>query len=401
MQLLTEKKDIADIDTIQFSEHMVVVEADSTEHAIYLELSQKMVGVNFDMKYSKEVKSDEIESTKKAFNKYEDGRDLMLVRASSFKIDQSLTDRYQTSLSLTPRGMAEIIIQKRKDRLETLKQDLIVELNRAVWLEENKVGECRTFEDWQKRVRDNEQIEDSDASVLVQDYIEIARASYQKEGWRQLFKEKPQGTCASSVYAHIDESVRQLRSTTVKLNKFGGDLVNQTRSLRFFEAIQSIQACSSDDGLGCSSCTTQGLCPRDITVLFRCGHIVCNTCLRQVRQNGGNCIVLGCGAWNDGRQMIPGTNLVAPTNSNPVHINGKKLDEMVVTLKSLPESERVLVFAQHPTLIHKIKGALESADISFLSLEENSSKKLFDFQRSDCKTKVLILNIGDASAAGR
>jgi hypothetical protein len=155
--------------------------------------------------------------------------------------------------------------------------------------------------------------------------------------------------------------------------------------------------------LKCSSCEKRGLHADDLTILSRCGHVVCNSpCLEEVRHYGGACKAPGCFAVSKTLQFLPCKELIS-TSPTSVSTNGKKLDDMISLLKSIPEGEKALIFVQYSNLTRKVEEALRSVEISFADLknEAHSSEALTKFQKDGSLTKVLILNIGDASAAGR
>ena len=68
-----------------------------------------------------------------------------------------------------------------------------------------------------------------------------------------------------------------------------------------------------------------------------------------------------------------------------------------------PKNERVLLFVQFPDLMKKVSEALANGGITFLEIKGSPSarsKNLMAFQDPDAKQKVLLLNVGDESAAG-
>jgi SNF2 family DNA or RNA helicase len=148
-------------------------------------------------------------------------------------------------------------------------------------------------------------------------------------------------------------------------------------------------------------------------VLSGCGHPVCNDCLDKHHTiHRGNstaaetCPTKGCGAINKTYQIIGAAELgVEDVSPNRNRHYGKKIEDIVHLLQHIPVDDQVLLFVQFPDLMGKIASALKDNGISVASLQSSAdaSKTLESFQdeKGRDKKKVLILNIGDASAAGR
>jgi hypothetical protein len=84
---------------------------------------------------------------------------------------------------------------------------------------------------------------------------------------------------------------------------------------------------------------------------------------------------------------------------------GRKVQDIIHLIKQIPEEEQILVFVQYNNLMGEVRKALCENDISFASLTEGKEADvLTDFQNNEdvpTKKKLLLLNLGESSAAGR
>lgn len=406
-------KDVADIGDIQISEHIRLVRLPPTEYAMYLELTHRMVALMFDIKYKKHTGSDSLLRMRQVVLDCLDGREAMLIRASTFQVEE-IGSGGQSAQLKEAKEIAREILDARKECLTLLKANIHDELKRAHWLQKNKTAECGNFTKWGQRVEKGEEYGDSDTSISLGSLIRETRESSKDEDWKDFYRDpldnqdtrllppKPDGMCEEGVYGHLHKSVSDLRNSTTRLSTMGGEYMTQMRSLRFFQAICDIQnATLPCVNLVCSGCKLEGLTPEEVTILSKCGHLVCNlNCLAAVRKYDGDCTVKGCQAVSRSIQFLPAEDvtLAGPAAKS---LHGKKLDEIVQLIQDIPADEKVLVFVQFDHLVKKIEEALDTSQVPFLTLKGATQTALTRFQTSASNAKVLILNIGDASASGR
>jgi SNF2 family DNA or RNA helicase len=82
---------------------------------------------------------------------------------------------------------------------------------------------------------------------------------------------------------------------------------------------------------------------------------------------------------------------------------GAKLQRLVDLVKTIPKSERILVFVQYEDLYPKVEEALGSARIEYATLQGSVKKRantLDNFQSEEDGARLLLLKMNDASAAG-
>jgi hypothetical protein len=214
---------------------------------------------------------------------------------------------------------------------------------------------------------------------------------------------------------NMERAALALRDITNDLRKLSTELVNRRRCLRFFECVRTLQRLYSSlrenrplaNECSCSKCGATNLSPEEVSILSQCGHAICNDCLNLHKDRQDECLVLGCNAVNKTYQVIQAPELGVEDDRTRVGRHyGKKLEEIIQLIKNIPEDDQVLVFVQFVDLMNTITSAMKENGITYLALGESgdASKELTEFQtnfENATKKKVLILNIGDASAAGR
>lgn len=230
----------------------------------------------------------------------------------------------------------------------------------------------------------------------------------------------PEGRNGNVEFAHT-----ALRDVTNTLRKTVVEYVARQRCLRFFHSVkalqnyaQSIKAESSDpdtvtEGVQCSACS-EFFDPGALFVLSGCGHIACGPCheVHQVTNINNQaifeeCLIPGCKAVNKSFQVIPATDLMISDPSSEEaregKFYGKKIDDIIDLIQRIPKGEQTILFVQFGDLMNKIMRAFRDKGISKLSLDEGDPAKIlteFQTETGPKAARVLVLNIGDASAAG-
>jgi hypothetical protein len=122
---------------------------------------------------------------------------------------------------------------------------------------------------------------------------------------------------------------------------------------------------------------------------------------------------------NQSCQRVPGSGLSRPEPAD-VYEYGQKMGQIVSLIRDIPIHDRVIVFVQFQKAHGEVKKILENNGITVMDLINGDvSEKLMAFQKNEmygtkaaknkaAKTssslegaKILLLNISDASAAGR
>jgi hypothetical protein len=184
-----------------------------------------------------------------------------------------------------------------------------------------------------------------------------------------------------------------LRLATLKLENQTKELIRRQRSLRSAEVVRDVQG---EKDLSCNCCNSQ-ISKNNATIIFSCGHIVCNECRRL-----GQCPVNLCDTKIAENQFIPATEFAL--DDEFYHTGyGAKLESMVDLITEIQgKNERALLFIQHPRMIEMACEILRADEhrIAVEVLDNKSSTAITNFQKGTSEHTVLILNIGDESAAG-
>jgi len=223
---------------------------------------------------------------------------------------------------------------------------------------------------------------------------------------------KPEGI---DPHRNMERAALALRDVTNDLRKLSTELVTRRRCLRFFECICNLQKIHTSifqskpltAGCSCAKCRETNLSPSRVSILSQCGHTVCNECLDIGKDREDACLVMGCKAVNKAYQVVKGPELSVEDDKTRVGRHyGKKLEDIIRLIKNIPKDDQVLLFVQFIDLMNPITSAMKENGIAYSSLwkKDDASKILTEFQSNfnhTTKKKVLILSIGNASAAGR
>ena len=260
-------------------------------------------------------------------------------------------------------------------------------MDMAVWLsnQEENPQEKIAFERFEQKIKAR-QIDDADAAVMLAAVAEAARNDYLPGNDRYF--NHPFGE--EDAFSMINR----------ELLKFTRAFVDQLRAFRFFQSIHEIdqrkQVCDV-----CHAGRDAHPAADSWVVAVGCGHTLCaHKCAQQV---GEECPVEGCKAPLEINYLINGTAIGQADLK--FYEFGEKFRQITDLIKNGTDDDQVLLFYQLETFRTKIVQALERSGISFIELMTQGfqSTKLHDFQHGvgAKRAKCLVLNIGDASAAGR
>lgn len=309
----------------------------------------------------------------------------------------------------------DVIVETRESQCSKLISAYKLKLKQAVWLLNTATSDCVQYNNWKERVSIN-WYGDSEAVSEIQAMIRRAEGNF-KPSHRDLFYTKDLTKKSEEGCEHLRllpevgaKHNTELRNVTNELSKLSTELVARKRGLRFFKVVRQIQQLSAqlrvgevDYGCTCSKCGSTKINIGQARVLSLCGHVLCEPCLSEEHVNESACPVSDCNGINKDYQIVPAVELgVEDTRSRIGQHWGKKLEDIIELINSIPENDQVLLFVQFDDLTKTIEKAFKKK-ISYASLTDSkSSKDLEEFKESTAKEiKVLILNIGDASAAGR
>ena len=305
----------------------------------------------------------------------------MLIRASYLSLLGAIRSNPQDAWTAF-----NAVWEVRQTQFDALLKEWSRLLDIAVWLHhqpENRSsnGLCSYLEDVQKN-----SLGDSD---LTTECLTLAN---------KAINEYHPGNVAEFNYGTSNRS-KAFEQVKFDLSKVSLDLVEYKRALRFFDSIHRITQFPAQ----CDCCKMVFTRASQFVVLSSCGHLLCTaTCSLAL---GGDCPTPRCSDHYQNHQMIPGQRLVGDLVEKGYSDKGEKLRQVVDLVRQIPETDQVLVFVQSSLLHQKVVEAFKESGISVSDLKTTASLSttLTAFQKMKGKKmiKVLVLNIGDASASGR
>ena len=218
-----------------------------------------------------------------------------------------------------------------------------------------------------------------------------------------------------------------LRRIKDKLHRWAAEHTARTRALRFIQNVQKIQLWqveqrNSPNVSFPAGCRHNVITPDQLYVLGQCGHTSCKPCMSS-RTHPDKCLIEGCRAPALDYHLVPANDLHTPALETPQHKKAKstmvvpsfgcKIDEIIRVVKEVEANgEQALLFVQFDDLMNTISMAFDTANISHHKVDQyaalkakgklSGSSMLEDFKvSSKDKKTVLMLNSGDASAAGQ
>ncbi len=456
------RQNIADIEAIDGATHHIPITLPAAERAIYIELQQLLAASDFKMvKGKRGLENHRMKRIRELLGASEDVNEALMKCASYFDLDKSekgkaakdatsaIVEIRDKQLHTLQGDIANVL--KQAEYLSLVCEDPCDQYDALIrQVAHNHFGDVATCADvtkmqefahdnrktkhWKQFYTTEEQQRQYDIDYPKEKKGKAATKKRKRGGSYddededldlnegeeseadnkpQKFPLLPEGRRGNVEYAHT-----ALRDVTNTLRKSVVEYVARQRCLRFFHAIQVLQKFAktvrSDteptEDIKCSACEA---CfdPGEVFVLSGCGHVACETCLdTHQRTNLNNislfeeCLISGCKAVNKSFQIIPVNDLMIEEAENRTGRHyGKKIEDIIDLIKKIPKDEQVLLFVQFPDLLAKMCRAFRERGVTHLSLDMDDPAKIlsrFQEDTGDKAMKVLVLNIGDASAAG-
>lgn len=303
-------------------------------------------------------------------------------------------------------------------------------LKEAVWLSKNKGNECEGFEEFQARIRRNE-FGDGEIMTEVDKCIKTALKNYSYDDWQEFYhkgsmgdkeaigrKLFPEGRSAARL--EWSATAMLLKQVAITLNSRTTEIVHHRRSLRLVKAISELQQASqSRKQILCSCCKHPIKNTNHAVLLASCGHVICIECNSEHDDESCPSSDTECDAISTEGERVLGQLFIDAKEFDDGSEHGHKFSELIKLIKKVSSTKKknptgrhdeygkIILFVQFEELQAKVRDALNEANIKFIDLcktRKNKSTELSTFQKQLGKTNdysVLILNIADASAAGR
>jgi hypothetical protein len=435
---------VAKIEAIKGSVHIMPVIHSAAEKARYIELNQVIIANDFAVKRSRgnDYDNDRTRRTKELLRDSDSPEEALITCASTFDIGNGSGKGLDSCFA---------VVETRSRQYADLCDTMEKKLKQGAWLlkeygsedhyvswknsiRSNRFGDLHTMDEIFSMINKAENLREVDwtefySTVTERDAAKkeadakkkeaAARKKTNAKGVAGAGKEKkcvsidtrrakPEGDNAK---VDADAEFRRVANELIKLTE---EIVVSVRSLRLSQSIRDIQNFYTQVRNGqqpsidssCVSCKKDGMFPDHMSLLSQCGHLVCHNCLTSQQDYEEDCPVRGCNATNQASQYIYPFEFDGEDVANHTGVYyGRKVQDIIHLIKQIPEEEQILVFVQYNNLMGEVRKALCENDISFASLTEGKEADvLTDFQNNEdvpTKKKLLLLNLGESSAAGR
>lgn len=365
---------------IPSEEHVLFIDQPAAVKATYHELMQYLTDTTFDL--TKRVKSHHHKSKliHDALFQCHDAEEVLIQRAAASHAE--LVEGAVVSID----SLGDKIIEIRMDDYLQTKAKLEDGYRLARWINTTGQYDAGFFESFRKNVNED-RLGDSETANDIKTLI------------LEIELEPP---IEPSGLPEDPNNIPTLRQLSISLSTLFTKLIDIKRSLRFAQGVHnSCLSLKTDLPLECFKCGCKGNFSDPYVLLSQCGHMVCNRCLPG---DYDTCHGPTCLAGNSHYNKVLVNDLASGELSINLSKAGKIYDVVDLIKNEIPADEKVLVFVQFPKVLKAVQAALKEENIDFCDLQAaiGSWKVLSQFQKAGSGSKrVMILNIGDASASGR
>jgi len=343
----------------------------------------------------------------------QDGKEALFLRVSQFLLENEAQPTEKPGVTLRDK-----ILDIRQKSYEQIWNRFRNELIKAVYLQVQVLQDpqdCPNFCQWINQALRGS-LGDPEVSTSIKDIIPVVVGNYNKKDRHFFFKKSkdnknennfpdyPRGMNDTHGVHHCTKMAFALRTSVSILNKLLEQLVVRKRSERLFENMARAQN-FEEVQVSCSSCGSRNSDVDQYLILAGCGHLICLKCPITTQ-----CPTEGCNSLCPEYQNITASELHDGTTAAEASDFGSKIDDIVELIQNPDEkeeflqlNEKALVFVQHDETKKALQKALDKARITHAELSKGlgrSSSILNNFQNNE-RIRVLIMNIKDASAAGR
>lgn len=453
------RKNVAEIDEIPCTEHIILVNQSPAERAIYLELYKQLMAQNRQLRRRNQGQfgNDQVERLDEIIGNSSSPEEALLKRCSSLALQGRWDDGKPEAVT------CETLLAIREKQLGALTHDIRIKFKLAAWV----YCSCDLkYEYFQKFVESLIRHDFGDSEVTEKAYPLLKSAIFtsRHDDWKMFFAEsRDDGSSDEALESHnqsesdardddtedfsprksskrrktngagngvknsstqktgrknfkpdkleqfvLPPKPRQtyeyelaLREVTSSLRSLIVEWVLRERALRFLRTVRLVQ--TGAEIPVCDGCDNEPSTLADINVLGSCGHTLCAECARHtiLREE---CAVEGCRGSGKRFNIIKASTLGNDGEDKSAAFGGSKLDKLVEIICGIPKDERALLFIQFPELMEVTSKALELAQIKHTIIsptDRKSAQKVEQFQKTSFgDNRVLILNLGGEMAAG-
>ncbi|KAK6813412.1 hypothetical protein RU639_011270 [Aspergillus parasiticus] len=441
------RKNVAEIDDIPSSEHIVLIKQSPAETVIYLELCKQLMTYNRLGRRGgrKGIRGDRGDRLDEVIGSSKTSEEALLKRCSSLALQGRWHNGVPEALTCSS------LIETRLKQLEGLKEELMEKFKQAAWvycacdlrhekfhefiesIKAHDFGDKTVTEkiyplvksamltsqtdDWKLFFSDPAQVAEDSVDTEMRDGTEV-KEDNDDAGGEASEKTPKRGTKGAKTMkqgvrkekapelpvkpTHISEFKLTLRTVTSGLRKLILEWVARERALRFLKAVHLVQ--TGSEIAECSSCHATPETVNHINILGSCGHALCSQCTLRTAQKE-ECNVESCRGSGKEFNVMDASTLKCDERDRSAKYGGSKLDKMIEIIQAVPTGDRILLFIQFPELIDVASKALELAKIKYTAIiatDRRAAQKVQHFQEAGGfgEIKVLILNLGSEMAAG-
>ncbi|KAB8231839.1 putative SNF2 family helicase [Aspergillus alliaceus] len=344
------RKNVAEIDEIPSSEHIILIHPSPAETAIYLELCKQLVTYNRLGRRGgrKRIRGDQDDRLDEVIESSKSSEEALLKRCSSLALQSRWHDGVPEALT------CRSLIETRLKQLEDLSEELIGKLKMAAWV----YCACDLRHDKFHEFIESIKAHDfGDRTVTEKIYLLVKSTmlSSNTEDWKLFFTDSAQVSEGTSDVEMQDET--ELKESDGEAEKEAGG--------------QALK----DSKKGTKTIQTE------------------------------ECSVEGCRGSGKEFNVLSASTLERHEEDRSARYGGSKMDKLVGIIEQVPTDDRVLLFIQFPELIDVASKALELANIEYTAItatDHKATQKVQSFQEAGGfgENKVLILNLGSEMAAG-
>ncbi|KAI9836785.1 MAG: hypothetical protein M1819_000950 [Sarea resinae] len=417
------RQNIAEGDEIPAVETFRAVALPAAERAIYLELQTHLMSQDLKVRKGRTRTSNDRERRLyQTLGESKSAKEALLKRCSHFTLDDLKAGQENAAQA------CDILVKERETQYDDLISEFRQALREAAWLKKKCKDLDKHFAEWLSNAESN-QFGDWDATAALKELIastqnkpcepietiEESMPASKKPAKSGKGKAKDSSVVIQYPFRNmsVEETTQNLRERSHALRRLTTELISRVRSLRFIKAVREVQlsmsglkAAAATRTCACSRCLKSNFPAAAILVLSSCGHTTCEACWKEYRQ-GEACVVDRCGATVKDYHVHTAEELgEEDERARKGKHYGKKLEDVLDLIKTIPKDDQVLLFAQFDDLMERVSNALQEHQISFAAITQSKVKQaagiISAFQKDigKAKKKVLVLNVADESASG-
>ncbi|ODM20657.1 hypothetical protein SI65_03710 [Aspergillus cristatus] len=420
------RKNVAEIDEIPYTEHIVLIDQSPAERAIYLELYKQLMAQNRQLRRRNQGQfgNDQIERLDEIISNSSSPEEALLKRCSSLAL-QGRWD-YGKPEAVT----CETLLAIREKQLDALVHDIRMKFKLAAWV----YCSCDLkYESFQKFVESLIRHDFGDSEVTEKAYPLLKGAVFMSrhDDWKMFFaelrddgssekvvesqnqsesdasdgdtenkddenflpsgslKKRKTNATGNGVKSSSNQKTGRKKTTNSKADKIEQsvlppkprktyeyevtlrEVTSTLRNLivewvlreRALRFLRTVRLIQTGTEVPvCDGCDNYPNTLDDGNVLGSCGHAVCAECARDTVLRE-ECAVDGCRGSGKRFNIIKASTLGYDHEDKSATFGGSKLDKLVEIIRGIPKDERALLFIQFPELMEVASKALELAQI--------------------------------------